>query len=296
MTKIGGVVRGVPGIGGALAGAADAIARAVTQACVALMGGIEALVGAGLHLLARYVDQTLEQWLSSAAIVGHLAELVGGALYRVSGLKALVHQLSTAMHIVLHRFVQIGRELVHVRTLIRTLEHDITKGIGEDVLPRIRSLDRRLHHLGERVTADFEAAEAQAAAATADLWSWLANIGSRPLDRTFADVVAVALGALGLSGLRCSSLLRSLSSRGCGLWSGLEDILGLLFDAVIFTDLCALLPELERLFAELEAPVVSLIASAADAACARPPAGWAELPPPTLHVPQVYYNGTPPGN
>jgi hypothetical protein len=64
---------------------------------------------------------------------------------------------------------------------------------------------------------------------------------------------------------------------------------------VLFVDLCELLPELESLFAAFEAPLVDLISTAADAACAQPPAGWVELSAPALSLPQVYYAGPVPG-
>jgi hypothetical protein len=65
---------------------------------------------------------------------------------------------------------------------------------------------------------------------------------------------------------------------------------------VLFADFCALLPELESLYGELEAPVVDLISSAADAVCAHPPAGWVELSAPALSLPSLYYAGPVPGN
>lgn len=296
MQHLASILDGVPWVGGKLSGATRAMARAITSACGALMQGIEGLVGAGLHLLARYIDKWLSQFVAHASLIAHLAELVGGALYRVSGLKALVHQVAGLVHMVLHRFVTIGRELYHLRRLVRTIEHDVAHGIGEDVLPRIRSLDRRLHNLRRWATREIADAEAQAEAATASLWTWLTGVGSLPLDLTFAGAVAVALRALGLGGLRCNSLISSLKGRGCGLWSGLDDLPGLFIDAVIFVDLCAMLPVLEQIFAELEAPVVDLIAAAADAACAHPSAGWVELAAPPVQPPRLYYAGTVPGN
>jgi hypothetical protein len=291
MTKIGNAISAVPVIGGPIGGAVKSIARAVTNACGALMGGIEQLVGAGLHLLARYVDKYFQQFVVHASLIGHLARIVGGELYRVSGLHAIVHRLSRAVHVVLHRFVVIGREVFHLQRLVKRLEHDISKGIGDDVLPRLKSLDRELarveHKVIPAIESDVTAVEHEVGA----LRRWIANTIPIPGTAAFTAAIAVALGLLGLGGLRCNSLRNALGRRGCGLWQGLEDLLGLLADVVIVTDLCALLPELERLFAFFEAPLVELIASAADAVCARPSAGWVELEAPPLELPQVSYSG-----
>lgn len=296
MTRIGAVVRTIPVVGGPLGGAFTSMAKAVTSACGALMGGIEGLVGAGLHLLARYLDKWLEQFVTHASLILHLAQVVGHVLGRVTGISGLVHQFTKVLHTVLHRFVAIGRELFHVERLVKRLEHDLAKGIGEDVLPRIKSLDRELHKVEHKVIPALEADVATATNDVTALRKWIADNVPIPGTQAFVGAIAVALGLLGLGGLRCDNLLGSLRNRGCGLWQGLEDILGLLFDAVIVADLCAMLPELERLFAEFEGPVVDLIASAADAACAQPAQGWSELAAPALTLPTVYYTGAVPGN
>jgi hypothetical protein len=291
MTKIGNVISAVPVIGGPIGGAVKSIARAVSNACGALMGGIEQLVGTGLHLLARYLDKYLHQFVVHASLIGHLARIVGGELYRVTGLGALVHRLSKAVHAVLHRFVVIGREVFHLRRLVHRLEQDIARGIGDDVLPRLKSLDRELarveHKVIPAIEADVTAVEHEVGA----LRKWIDRTIPIPGTQAFTAAIAIALGLLGLGGLRCNSLRNALGRRGCGLWQGLEDLLDLLVDAVIVVDLCALLPELEQLFSLVEAPLVDLIATAADAACAHPSAGWVELEAPPLRLPQVYYSG-----
>lgn len=296
MSKVGAAFQSVPVVGSAIAGASKSVAKAITSACGSLMGGIEHLVGAGLHLLGRYLDRQLEGLVADATLIKQLAELVGGALYRVSGLRALVNQLSRATHNVLHRFVAEGRLIGRLIHRVKTLEHDLHTGIGEDVLPRIKSLDRELAKVEHKVIPAIEADVASVESDVSALRRWItANLPAVGTD-AFATAIAVALGLLGLGGLRCSTLLNSLRNRGCGLWQGLEDLLGLLFDAVVLVDLCNLLPIVEAAFAELEAPVVDLIAASANAVCAQPSAGWVELAAPPLSLPAVYYTGTAPGN
>ena len=291
MRYIAGALESIPAVGPPLASGVRSIAKAITNACGALIGGIEGLVGAGLHLLARYLDHAFRQFVTHASLILHLARIVGGALYTVTGLRALVHQLSRAVHVVLHRFVRLGRELHGIEHRVKALEHEIAAGIGEDVLPRIKALDRELAKVEHKVIPAIEADVATAESDISALRKWIADNIPLPGTDAFAGAIAVALSLLGLGGLRCNSLLSSLRNRGCGLWQGLEDLLGLFVDAVLFVDLCRLLPELEQLFSLVEAPLVEVIASAADAACAQPPAGWTELAAPQLELPQVYYAG-----
>jgi hypothetical protein len=296
MSKIGGVLQSVPVVGGPLGGAVKSIARAVTNACGALMGGIEQLVGAGLHLLARYLDKYFSQFVVHASLIAHLAHIVGRELYHVTGIGAIVHRLTKVVHVVLHRFVVLGREVYRLRHRVVRLEHDLAVGIGDDVLPRIKSLDRELAKVEHKVIPAIESDVAAVEGEVGALRRWIADHIPIAGTEAFTAAVAIALGLLGLGGLRCNSLKETLGRRGCGLWQGLEDLLGLLFDAALFVDLCHLLPELELLFAQFEAPLVSLIASAADAACAHPPGGWVELEAPALSLPPVYYAGPVPGN
>lgn len=296
MDKLGSILAGVPWVGGKLSDAAHRMAQAITNACGSLMHGIEALVGAGLHLLARHLDHYFAEFVKHATIIAHLARLVGHSLYRVSGLKALVHRLSLAVHAVRAQVKTLEREYHGIEHRVKTLEHEVAAGIGADVLPKIRSLDRELHKVEHKVIPAIEADVTAVEGDVTALRKWIADHIPLPGTDAFVGAIAVALGLLGLGGLRCNTLLNSLKSRGCGLWQGLEDLLGLLFDAALFVDLCHLLPELEALFAEFEAPLVDLIASAADAACAQPPQGWVELSAPAVVPPAVYYTGPVPGN
>jgi hypothetical protein len=108
--------------------------------------------------------------------------------------------------------------------------------------------------------------------------------------------VVVALGALGLGGLRCSTLLGSLSKRGCGLWKGLEDLLGLLIDAVALTHLCDLPKWIDELVSPIFGELTALISSAANSLCAASNPNWASLnvangplpPAQTLYLPDHF--------
>lgn len=291
MDKLSSILNGVPWVGGKLSSAVKSMAQAITNAAGTLEHGIDGIIGGAWHALARYIDKMFEQFVAHSSVLLHLAKLVGHLAYSGSGLRALVHAASRVAHAALHLAHTLEREYHGIEHRVKELEHEVAAGIGADVLPRIKSLDRELHKVEHKVIPAIEGEVAAVENDVTALRRWITDNIPIPGTEAFVGAIALALGLLGLGGLRCNTLLNSLKGRGCGLWQGLEDLLGLLFDAIVFTDLCGLLPEVEHLFAELEAPIVDLVASAADAACAHPPAGWSELAAPALSLPQVYYTG-----
>lgn len=296
MDKLSTILAGVPWVGGKLSDAVKSMAKAVTNAAGTLEKGIDSLIGGAWHQLSRYLDKLLNQFEAHSAVILHLAKIVGHLAYTHSGLSAGVKAASRTAHAALHLAHTLEREYKGIEHRVKSLEQAIGAGIGNDVRAHVKALERTVHGIETRVIPGLRQGINAAEGEVSDLERWLGvKAGTNSLDWAQA-LVATALAALGLGGLRCSTLGNLLGRRGCGLWSGLDDLLGLLLDAVLFVDLCNLLPELEALFAELEAPLVDLIATAADAACAHPPAGWVELSAPALSLPAVYYTGTVPGN
>ena len=295
LDKLSAILAGVPWVGGKLSDAVKSMASAIANAAGTLEHGIDSIVGAAWHALSRYVDKLLNQFVAHSALIVHLAELVGNGLYSVSGLRALVRSVSHVAHAAYAQGRTIERQFRGIEHRVKSLEHTVGAGIGDDVRSQVHGLERTVHGLEKSVIPGLRQGIDTAEGEVTDLERWLGvKAGLSNLDWS-KGLVAAALAALGLGGLSCSTLGGLLGRRGCGLWQGLEDVLGLLFDAVLLVDLCGLLPELETLFAALEAPLVDLVSSAADAACAHPPAGWAELAAPALSLPQVYYTGAPIG-
>ena len=296
MDKLSTILAGVPWVGGKLSDAVKSMAKAITNAAGTLEQGIDSIVGAAWHALARYIDKLFNQFVAHSAIILHIAQLVGHGLYSASGLRSLVRTVSHVAHAAYAGVKTLEREYHGIEHRVKVIEHTIGAGIGNDVRTHVKALERQLHGIERRVIPGLRQGIQTAEGELSDLERWLGvKAGLSNLDWAEA-LVATALAALGLGGLRCSTLGNLFGKRGCGLWQGLDDLLGLLFDAVIFTDLCGLLPEVETLFGELEAPLVGLVASAADAVCAQPSAGWVELSAPALSLPQVYYAGPVPGN
>lgn len=291
MDKLSTILAGVPWVGGKLSDAVKSMAKAITNAAGTLEHGIDSIVGAAWHALSRYIDKLFNQFVAHSALILHLAQLVGNGIYSASGLRALVHTAVRVAHAAQAGVKTLEREYHGIEHRVKTIEREIGAGIGDDVRAQVKALEHEVTGIEKRVIPGLRQGIQAAEGEVTDLERWLGvQAGLSNLDWAKGLVVA-ALAALGLGGLSCSSLFNLLGKRGCGLWNGLEDLFGLFLDAIIFTDLCGFLPEAEALFAELEAPLVDLVSSAADAACAHPPAGWTQLTAPALVLPKVYYTG-----
>jgi len=296
MDKLSSILAGVPWVGGKLSDAVKSMAKAITNAAGTLEHGIDSAIGAAWHALSRYVDHLFNQFVAHSSLILHLAEVVGKHVYSISGLRAFVKSIAYVAHAALHLANKLERQYHGIEHRVKTIEREIGAGIGADVLPRIKTLEREVTGIEQGVIPDLRAGIKTAEGEVTQLENFIKAIpGTRYLDWA-AGIVTAALGLEVWNLLRCTFLRNLWGNRGCGLWQGLDDLLGLLFDAVLFVDLCNMLPLVEGLFAEFEAPLVDLIASAADAACAHPPAGWTELSAPALSLPAVYYTGPVPGN
>ena len=220
-------VNHLPWIGSAIAGLLTRAEQAVAHACGTIEDGCDSLIGSSWHVLSRQMDRLWHVIVGTPTALLQLARIVGGHVYSVSGLRALVHFLTRLEHTTAARIRPLVRRLDHLLHRVKALEHDISKGIGEDVLPRIRSLDRELHKLR---TGVIPRVEAEAAAAERDVTALGEYVRAHYLANTqdeIAAAVAVGLAALGLGGLRCNSNPFKDNPNACGLWGDLSALLGL---------------------------------------------------------------------
>lgn len=284
-TPIIAAVGHVPLLGGALRGALVSVEQSISNALGSVENGIDALIGASWHRLAQLTDWLWKELKGHATLLATLAATLAGFGNVLAAIRALVHHTTHAGAGTSARVKTLERELHGIEHQVRTLERDVSKGIGHDVLPRLKSLDRELNRVENKTIPAIEAADAQASSAISDLWTWIHKTIPIPGTDAFTAAVAVALG-LGVWNLfRCPTFLGKTLGRGCGLWNALEDVLGLLADAVIFADLCRIIPEATTLFGEFEAPLTDLISSAANAVCATQTDPAGTLPAPSLYLP-----------
>src|SRR5579864_5917296 len=98
MDKLSSILAGVPWVGGRLSDAVRSMAHAISNAAGTLENGIDAIVGAAWHALARYLDNLWSQVAAHSAIFVQLAHLVGRLLHAQAGLRAIEHGLTGAAH------------------------------------------------------------------------------------------------------------------------------------------------------------------------------------------------------
>lgn len=102
---------------------------------------------------------------------------------------------------------------------------------------------------------------------------------------SFTALVGVALSRLGLRWLRCANVGRAGKAL-CGSPMGwLDDLLNLLVDFTVLSEICQVLPWLEAGFREVEGPIVGLVTEAGAALCHGEHQAAAALSVPTLHLP-----------
>lgn len=275
MGEISGALSGLPFPLNKLAGPVNGLAQGITHVLGLAIRKSEQFLGAAFHAFARYLDTLWHQFESEAALIAHLAEIIGGQLAHVTGLSAAIKRLEQVWHGIEAGVKTLTREFHGIEHRVAKLERELAKGIGNDVRVSVGQLEQWEKAAKGQLKADERAITQTIPGEITALENFIKAIpGTRYFDWA-AGIVTAAIGTEIWNLFKCPSLLNSAKNRGCGLWNGLEDILGLFFDALIFADLCKILPEAVSLFGEVEAPLTELISGAANAACAQIPADWA---------------------
>lgn len=223
MQKLGGI----PGVGGYLVSAARGVATTISRVLSAAVSGIEGFIGGTFHLAASYLDKTWRLISDTPAVLEHVARVVGDQLYRVSGLEALVRFVHSFVREISRDVTRLNKEYHGIEHGVRTLEHEISKGIGDDILPHLKTLDRAVTHLENTAIPALTDGVADAGENVTALGDYIAkNYVSEAQLLTEATAAAV-LTAAGVSWLRCNSNPFNRNTGACNLWGDLADILGL---------------------------------------------------------------------
>lgn len=213
----GSLLGKLPVVGGWL----DATAHHIEQRITNVFGGfalkVEAVIGASWHGLARIVDRIGHDLAAHAGLLATIASFLPGVgviadLYRaIQTARLLVTRLA-------HAIVGIGHDL---GTRVKVIEH----GIGADVLPRIRGLERELGRDLAHERARARAAERAAEREITNLWKWTRKHTLLAGSSAFVGAVAYALSKLGLDAIRCPTLKSVYRKRGCNMWGDLDGLL-----------------------------------------------------------------------
>ena len=272
----------LPIIGGWIDATGHKIQERITSELGQLAAAFEARVGASWHSAARLVDHIGRELASHAAILQTLASIaygvvVPGQQYRViDALRKLVGALE--------------HDVAIARRRVGHITEQQARGIGADVLPRLRTLEREVH--GEVVRERVRARTAERAAdrEITNLWKWTRSHTLAVGTTAFAGAVAWALARLGLGWIRCQSLSRLGKRVGCGGFAALEDLLFGAVTALAVTDLCDFAAAAYTVAEDLSPILVALVdvenaLVGCHGATAPPPLGIGALSLPTVTDP-----------
>jgi hypothetical protein len=272
-----GAVSWIPGLGGLTASGLRAVEQDLDNKLGSIEHGIDALMGASWHRFAE-LNEWMWRELKQHTLIGQLiaweVKELANAYHHLRNLAHDAHDIAD----VLRHPVRELQHLYHgIEQRVRQIEHDVSKGIGDDVLPRLKTLDREIDRIEHKVIPSIRAAEREADAAISDLYEWAKGKASLLGVGTFALAVAAALEALGLGGLRCPQFSNLLRKYGCGLGTLLDGIIGLLGALFVVESVCTFLPYIEDAFGAVVGPIVNLLTEVPLGACEKPPSGWATL-------------------
>lgn len=261
-----GAIGSVPGT--------HAVEQAVSSALGSAVASFDAQVGSFWHGLKTIVDEVAQEVFGVAALLGYLTWYLT-IRYPLHVLEAGLKDFGKVGQVATR--IAIGAEKIALRA------ERIAKSTAEGVYPRLRTVEHEIDNvLQPEITTARELAQSATDAATS-AWDYLKTHPWTVVTDAFVGAVAVALTSLGLGGLRCPSFLNSLANRGCGLFNGLESLLGWLVDLLVITDLCDVPGLMETAVSDIATPAVALLTE-----------GIADLPcvsgnePPVLTVPQLY--------
>lgn len=237
----------------------------------------DAKMGAALHELARVVD-----WLG-AEIRRHanLLVVIAGLLAGQPGIALIEQGLANLLR---HSKVAQATANHALKTAI-ALPRTVARGIGEDVLPRIKSLEREAGHIIGIDIPGIRAGEARLYRGIDDLRKWVTRHALEAGTLATTAAVAWALARLGSSWIRCSNWNR-IGKTVCGLpGNWIEDLLGLVADFLILENICQVIPWLEEGLSVVALPLVEVMTAAGAGLCAAESSPPEVLPSPGLQLP-----------
>lgn len=289
---VAGVLHGLPYPINQLAGPVNSLASGISNACYQAIHITEKYVGAALHHLARYADKVWHSIETGQAYDYQAAKVAEIHAHAINRLGTRQHALARAAPTAAGQIRDLRREYNGIAHQVRDLQRELGHGIGDDVLPRIKRLEREAAQVRKQIRDVVIPAENTLTGEIGNIFDWARGKAALLGIGTFATAVAAALGLKSLSGFLCNEF-RNILGRGCsGLWGGLDDLLGLFVDVLIFTNVCDILDFLSPLVSDIAAPVVTALSDVGAGLCKGGIGSPGALggPQPT---PPGFYTGTP---
>lgn len=244
-----GPLGGLPGVGGAIVSLEQSISRSVAHACGTIVQPVDIAVGKSLAGLAGLINRFSAVLRIHGRLIADIASFVPPFAIDLAALRALVHATVHANTGTAAQVKTLERELHGIEHQVKQLERDVSKGIGEDVLPKLRTLDREIAHIDNAELPAIRSNVGTADTAIGNLFDWIRGKADIIGAGTFVGAVTAALALVGNGWLGCKENPFSKSKTPCSLWGDLArfmPLLGLLviaFDFEEFTDAAELLAQ-----------------------------------------------------
>ena len=204
----GGTLGRLPIVGGWIDSGLDTLEHKIVGTMSQAAASVDRRIGEAWHRIARLTDWMGREIASHSNLIALLASLVVGR-----STVQLVQALWGSLH---KRIGGLWDSLANLYHRLRALEHRLEHGIGEDVLPRIRGLEREVNQEIARERKRARAVERKLDTEVANLWKW---VRTHPLvagSTALLAAVTLALSRLGLDWLRCSNT-QKVGPRICGM-------------------------------------------------------------------------------
>lgn len=267
----------IPYLGGYIHDGLHAMEQAIDNALGSVENGIDSLMGSCWHRFAQLNNWLWDEFKNHSLIGSLTAQLVGELTHGYHYLHNIALGNTQAHAHDAARIKSLEREYRGIEGQVKTLERDYSHGIGHDVLPRLKTLEREAARIENVQLPAAIAAQRQADSAISNLYDWAKGKASLIGVGTFSFAVAVALDALGLAALKCTNFKNLLGRFGCGLGTLLNDLLGLAIAGIALESVCEFLPEVEAAFGAVAGPMVHILNEVPLGACETVPDGWATL-------------------
>lgn len=238
---------------------------------------LDAKMGAALHDLARVVDWLGEEIRRHA----NLLEILAGILAGTAGVGLVTSAIQNLLH---HSRVAKAVAQQAARKAV-AVGHAVERGIGADVLPRIKSLEREY---ADVISLDLPAIRARDRVlghTVGSVWEWVRRHTLVAGSLATTAAVAWALARVGGSWIRCNNWGR-VGRKVCGLpGSWVDDLLALVADFLLLENICQVIPWLEEGFSVVAVPLVEAMTAAGAGLCSAESSPPETLPAPGLQLP-----------
>ena len=180
----------------------DTAERAILGALGTAFGKVNAIMGASLHLMARYADELWHEIRGHAALIAEIASGFGALVLAYDAIRSLVHRIEHASSTANARIKSLEKEWHGIEHGVKDFQRATDTELTRVIKPEIKSLDKELERIKNTTIPAIRTAESDAAAAINDLVQ--ATAGLAPAGGLRPHCYATLFGLIACTGLRIS--------------------------------------------------------------------------------------------